>query len=452
MGWIRDFVERIQRKDMAMDYVQLEKKISAAVEKERGRLLDLCERLMNIESVTGNEKNVQDEVKSIFEEIGLETDYWIPDDEELKNYSLYADTGESFCNRPVVVGILRGKYPPKGKSLLINGHVDVVTAEPLDMWDTDPFSAAIQDGKLIGRGASDMKTGLCVGIFCTELLKKYFGGVNNDITIVSVPGEENGGNGTAASLMRGYTKADASVFPEPTSNQIQPAHRGAAFWRIYIDGRSSHGGTKYKGVSAVEKGIKVVAALQELEDTRNREICSKNVFYKDYPLSAPVTVGIFRGGQFTSGVPEHCMIEGCIELVPGEDVKDVARTLEEAVLGTCKEDPWLTEHPPRVEWFGLFYNPAQTEPDHPFVSLARECYQAVTGEEPVVNGFEAGTDMRLLNRNFGVPGLMFGAGDIAMAHAPNEYVEIDELIKNAKVMALMMAQWCGIEDVDFQNE
>lgn len=428
-----------------MDNHLLEKKISDAVEKERGRLLELCERLMNIESVTGNELNVQNEVKKIFEEIGLKTDYWIPDDEEMKNYSLYSDTGESFKDRPVVAGILKGRFPAKGKSLLINGHVDVVTPEPLDKWDTDPFCAVIQDGKLIGRGASDMKTGLCVGIFCIWLLKKYFGGVNNDITIVSVPGEENGGNGTAASLLRGYTKADASIFPEPTSNQIQPAHRGAAFWRIYIDGRSSHGGTKYKGISAVEKGIKVVAALQELEDIRNREICSKNVFYKDYPLSAPVTVGIFCGGQFTSGVPEHCMIEGCIELVPGEKVEEVAKSLEEAVMGVCKDDSWLMEHPPKVEWFGLFYNPAHTEPDHPFVKLAEKSYQAMLGETPMVNGFEAGTDMRLLNRNFGVPGLMFGAGDIAMAHAPNEYVEIEELIKNAKVMALMMAQWCGIE-------
>lgn len=428
-----------------MDNHLLEKKISDVVEKERGRLLELCERLINIESITGNELNVQNEVKKIFGEIGLETDYWIPDDEELKSYALYSDTGESFRDRPVVAGILKGKAPSKGKSLLINGHVDVVTPEPLDMWDTDPFCAAIKDGKLIGRGASDMKTGLCVGIFCTELLKKYFSGTNNDITIISVPGEENGGNGTAAALLRGYTKADASIFPEPTSNQIQPAHRGAAFWRIYIDGRSSHGGTKYKGVSAVEKGIKVVAALQELEDIRNQEICSKNVFYKDYPLSAPVTVGIFRGGQFTSGVPEHCMIEGCIELVPGEEAEDVAKSLEEAVRGACEGDPWLMEHPPRVEWFGLFYNPAQTEPDHPFVKLAEESYEAMLGEAPVVNGFEAGTDMRLLNRNFGVPGLMFGAGDIAMAHAPNEYVDIEELIKNAKVMTFMMAQWCGIE-------
>lgn len=427
-----------------MDIRELEQTISKAVDSERERLLEICKRLISIESVTGNELQVQKEVANIFQEIGLEVDYWIPKDEEIQQYELYADTGESFENRPVVAGKLRGRNPRLGKSLMINGHVDVVTAEPLDMWETDPFQAVIRDGKLIGRGASDMKTGLAVGIFCTELLVKLFGGTCGDVTIVSVPGEENGGNGTAASLMRGYTQADGAIFPEPTSNQIQPAHRGAAFWRVRVEGKSSHGGTKYKGVSAVEKGIKIVEALQDLEERRNREICSKNIFYKDYPLSAPVTVGIFHGGQFTSGVPEQCLIEGCIELVPGEKVSEVAASLERAVMSVCGDDPWLLQHPPKVEWFGLFYNPAQTEIDHPLVKLAENCFETVTGEKAVINGFEAGTDMRLLSNHFGVPGFMFGAGDIAMAHAPNEYVKVDELIKNAKVMALMMAQWCGV--------
>ena len=428
-----------------MDKKQLVQTISEAVDRKKDRLLEICERLINCESVTGNELKVQNEVRSIFEEIGLDVDYWIPDDEEMYASDLFADTGESFQDRPVVAGVLKGKAPEKGKSLLINGHVDVVTPEPVENWLTDPFQTVYKDGKMYGRGAADMKTGLAVGIFCTELMKDLFGGTNNDVILCSVPGEENGGNGTVAQVLRGYNRADAAIFPEPTANQIQPAHRGAAFWRIHIDGKASHGGTKYKGVSAVEKGIKVVEALRRLEEDRNREICSKNVFYKDYPLSAPVTVGIFNGGQFTSGVPEYAMIEGCIEMVPGEEATEVARSLEEAVKGACAGDPWMEAHPPKVEWFGLFYNPSSTEPEHPFVQLAEKCFEEVTGKAPVVNGFEAGTDMRILKNYYGVPGLMFGAGDLAMAHAPNEYVVVDELIRNAKVTAVMMASWCGID-------
>lgn len=418
--------------------------ISETVEAEKERLLEICTRLINIESVTGNEKRVQQEVEAIMREIGMEVDSWEPNDEEMRRCPWFSETGESFHERPVVAGIIRGLDPQSGKTLLINGHVDVVTPEPLEKWDTDPFTAVIKNGRLYGRGASDMKSGVAAALFCAELLKKHFGGVCNDITVVSVPGEENGGNGTVAQMMRGYTKADGAIFPEPTSNQIQPAHRGAAFWRIHIDGKASHGGTKYDGVSAVEKGIKIVNALADLERERNETICSHHPLYKDYPLSAPVTVGIFNGGQFTSGVPEYCMIEGCIEYVPGEKSAEVVASFEKKVRDACVGDVWMETHLPRVEWFGLRYEPAGTDANHELVKTAVQAYEEIMGKKPTVNGFEAGTDMRLLENNFGVPGFMFGAGDIAMAHAPNEYVTIEALVANAKVMALFMAKWCGI--------
>ena len=424
----------------------LVKAVAQAVEENRDRLLEMCCRLIDIESVTGNELKAQREVAQIMGEIGMDVDMWEPDDDEMRRCPWFSETGESFHDRPVVAGRIGGTDTARGKSLLVNGHIDVVTPEPLDKWKTDPFKAVVKDGRLYGRGASDMKTGLATALFCAELIKKRFGGPLNDITVVSVPGEENGGNGTVASLVRGYTKADGAVFPEPTANKIQPAHRGAAFWRIHIEGKASHGGTKYKGVSAVEKGIKIVEALSAFERYRNESICSKNVYYKDYPLSAPVTVGIFNGGQFTSGVPEYCLIEGCIEYVPGERSADVVKSFEETVARACQGDEWMLEHPPRVEWFGLMYDPAETPSDSQLVESAIAAYEQALGRRPVVNGFEAGTDMRLLANNFGVPGFIFGAGDIAMAHAPNEFVDVQALIENAKVLTLFMAQWCGVEN------
>lgn len=413
--------------------------VNDMVERNFELLVDYCRRLIDIESVTGNEYDVQQEVRSIMSEIGMEVDYWIPDDEEMRRSELFSETGESFENRPVVAGVTKGV---RGKSILINGHVDVVNEFPVEKWTTNPFQSMIQDGKLYGRGASDMKTGVATALFAVKLIKEM-GIEHGDITVVSVPGEENGGNGTVASLLRGYTQADAAIFPEPTSNQIQPAHRGAAFWRIHIEGKASHGGTKYKGVSAVEKGIEIAKNLKELETWRNETICSKHPMYKGYPLSAPVTLGMFNGGQFTSGVPESCTLEGCIEYVPGEKSADVRKQFEAAVMKICQTDSWMQEHPPKVEWFGLLYEPAETDPSHEFVRLAEKCYEEMTNEKPVVNGFEAGTDMRLMANKYGTPGIMFGAGDIAMAHAPNEYVDLKELKKNAKVMTMLIAQWCG---------
>jgi acetylornithine deacetylase len=421
---------------------ELKEKISKIVDRNKERLIEIAMRLINIPSVTGNELEVQKEVMHIMTELGMEIDTWEPSQEDMKS-PLFANTNESFERRPVVAGILRGTGG--GRSLLINGHVDVVTEQPFEKWDTDPFKGVIKGGRLYGRGSSDMKCGLAAGLFSVELLKKLRINLCGDLTILSVPGEENGGNGTAAAVLRGYYNFDGAIYPEPTSNNIQPAHRGAAFWKIHITGRASHGGTKYKGVSAVEKGILIEQKLRVLEMFRHDTICSKHRMYRDYPLSAPVTLGMFNGGQFTSSVPETCVMEGCIEYVPGEKSKDVKAMFEKAVMQVCNEDLWMKEHPPEIEWFGLLYEPAETDENHPLVITAAHCFEQMLGKKPVINGFEAGTDMRLLSNKYGVPGIMFGPGDIMMAHAPNEYVEIEKLINNAKVMLMLISQWCCVD-------
>jgi acetylornithine deacetylase len=432
---------RLQVKQGEIMNNELKKKIDEIVDRNKERLVEMSMRLINIPSVTGNELEIQNEVMHIMVELGLEIDTWEPSLEDLKS-PLFANTNESFEGRPVVAGILRGTGG--GRSLLINGHVDVVTEQPIEKWDTDPFKGIIKDGKLYGRGTSDMKCGLAVGLFSVELLKKLHINLSGDLTILSVPGEESGGNGTVAAVLRGYCDFDGAIYPEPTSNNIQPAHRGAAFWRIHITGKASHGGTKYKGVSAVEKGILIEQKLRSLEKLRHDTICSKHHMYRDYPLSAPVTLGMFNGGQFTSSVPETCVMEGCIEYVPDEKSKDVKAMFEKAVMQICNEDPWMKEHPPKIEWFGLSYEPAETDRDHPLVVTAAHCFKQMLDKNPTINGFEAGTDMRLLSNNYGVPGIMFGPGDIMMAHAPNEYVEIGKLINNAKVMLMLIIQWCHI--------
>lgn len=418
-------------------------KIAETVTTKKDAYISLLQRIIDVPSVTGEEGAAQQEVRAVFEEMGLAVDCWEPDDQELAAHPAYVPTGESFQGRPCVVGTWKGTGG--GKSVLVNGHIDVVTPEPLSKWSSDPFRSVIREGKLYGRGAADMKGGLCAAIAAVQVLQEIGFQPAGDILLESVPAEENGGNGTVAAVARGYT-ADAAIYPEPTGCQLQPAHRGAAFWRIHIDGIASHGGTKYKGVSAVEKGMAIAAALSELEQWRNDTICSKHPLYAGYPLSAPVTLGIFQGGQFTSATPEYCMLEGCIEFVPGEKHEDVVAQLEGAVQSVVDKDPFLQAHPPRVEWFGLLYDPAETETSHPFVQNMMRSYQAVTGQAPTVNGFEAGTDMRTLRNYLGVPGLMFGPGELKMAHAPNEYVFIEEYLTAIQVIALAIADWCGNSD------
>ncbi len=427
-----------------MDSRVLTRRIEEQANKNSRTLVDMCAKLIDVPSVTGHEGGVQEVARRLMEEVGLSVDFWEPDDSLMKESALFSQTGESFKGRPVVGGTCPNSGT--GKSLLINCHIDVVNEQPIEKWDSDPFKCVERDGKLFGRGASDMKSGLASTLFAIQVLRDLGLDLEGKLTVMSVPAEENGGNGTVASILRGYTDYDAAIYPEPTSNKIAPAHRGAAFWRVHIMGKASHGGTKYRGVSAIEKGMLIARKLEELEAFRNEAICKKHPLYSGYPLSAPVTLGIFRGGQFTSGVAETCMLEGCIEYVPGEKSADVKAMFERAVFSACDGDGWLAEHPPKIEWFGLLYEPAETPSDHPFVELAKQCYRDTTGEEAEICGFEAGTDMRLLSNNFGTPGLMFGAGDIMYAHAPNENVCVDKLLEHSKVLALLIASWCGVTE------
>lgn len=421
------------------------KKIDEVTTQKQDEIIQLLESLVNIPSVTGNEGSIQKEVARILRGCSLEVDLWEPDDVELAKHPAYVQTGESFRGRPCVVGIWRGAGG--GKSLIINGHVDVVNEEPVERWNTAPFQAVVQDGKLYGRGSADMKGGIAAGIAAIKVLQAAGFTPRGDVLIESVPAEENGGNGTVAAIVRGY-RADAAIIPEPTGCRLQPAHRGAAFWKIHIKGIASHGGTKYKGVSAVEKGILIANALAALEKERNENICSKHPLYREYPVSAPVTLGIFKGGQFTSAVPEECVLEGCIEFVPGETSGGVVKQFEAAVRKSAESDHFLQQHPPRVEWFGLLYDPSETPCDHPFVKTMEYCYQDIAGTLPQINGFEAGTDMRTLCNFLDIPGLMFGPGELAMAHAPNEYVEIRQLLLAVKVIARTIVEWCGGNDSD----
>lgn len=420
----------------------LAEKIVKLTNARQQRLIDLSKQLIDVPSVTGQEAAVQQVVRCLMEQAGLTVDYWEIDETALRKSELFSETNESFAGRPVVAGTYVGAHA--GKSLLINCHVDVVNEQPIEKWISDPFKCELRDGKLYGRGTCDMKCGLASALFAYEIIRELQLNLRGKLTILSVPVEESSGNGTVASIVRGYTEYDAAIYPEPTSNKIQPAHRGAAFWRIHIQGKEAHGGTKYLGVSAIEKGILVAQKLLELETYRNEKICRNHLLYRSYPVSAPVTLGIFKGGQFTSAVAGACMLEGCIEYVPGEKSVNVKQMFEKTVLSVCNEDSWLAEHPPIIEWFGLLYEPAETPTNHPIVTLMQQCYQTILGQPAEISGFEAGTDMRLLTNHFGVPGLIFGAGDIMVAHAPNEHVRVDRLLQHAQVLALFMAEWCEI--------
>jgi acetylornithine deacetylase len=382
---------------------------------------------------------VQEFVEAHFVKMGLEVKVFEPDKTKMKKHPEFVETGMDYKDRPNVVGIFRGKG---GRSLLLNGHTDVVTPEPANKWAHDPWGAEVHEGKIYGRGACDMKGGVAGMIKALEILLQLNLAPAGDVVIEAVVDEESSGNGTLSSMMEGYT-ADAAVFTEPTLCAVMPAHRGAQFWRILVDGKGAHAGVKFNGVSAAEKGMLFYRALEKLEKRRDNR-GKKKPFFNVYPLTTPLLVGKFISGEYTSAVPQDCLLEGTIEFLPGETLRKVKNEFLRAVESVSRKDEWLAAHPPRVEFFGISMNPSQIPQDHPLVKNFETAYNVIVGEKAPVIGFPAGCDMRIrVLHGKKTPSLLLGPGDLAVAHRVDENLEIEELLRFTKILALGMLEWCG---------
>ncbi len=214
--------------------MNLNNQIDQAIEKHRDQALKLLQELVRIPSLEGEELPCMDVLERQLLDMGLDVDRWIPDDDELAAHPAFVPTGFSYAERPNVVGIYRGAGG--GRSLKFNGHTDVVPIGPPELWQYGPFSGEFVDGKVYGRGSADMKGGVVSNVLCVLALQSAAIKLQGDVIVECVVDEESGGNGTLASVMRGYS-ADACIFTEPTGlGKLAVSNRGAQFFRITVPG------------------------------------------------------------------------------------------------------------------------------------------------------------------------------------------------------------------------
>ncbi|MGH2560429.1 MAG: ArgE/DapE family deacylase [Thermomicrobiales bacterium] len=421
------------------DQSALVHQIDEAVEELRAEIVTFLQEIVRIPSVTGSEGEVQAVVAARFRGAGLETDVWEPDPTVLAPYSLHIGGFESLAGRPNVVGRLAGTGG--GRSLILNAHIDTVEPGDAIRWAHPPYAAQIENGRLYGRGACDMKAGLVTNLFALLALRAAGHAPRGDVILQSVISEEDGGAGTLAAILRGY-RADGAIVTEPTSLAIIPAHGGSLVFRLHVSGRAAHGAVRDEGVSAVEKFSYLHRALLDFEAGRNAAI--------DHPLYAgvrnkvPVSIGVVHAGSWPSTVPEELIAEGRAGLVPGEDLAAFQPIFVAAVDRAAAADAWLSQHPPRVEWFSGQFAPAEIPADSPLVGVMARASHAVTGHPPAVEAVTYGADMRHFLLFGNMPCLMFGAGDVRVAHFADEYVAIHELLTATKALALAVAAWCGV--------
>ena len=233
------------------------KLISAAVDLLRDELIGFCQRFVQIPSLPGQEQKAQLFVADKLSELNMNVDTVHSSFDELKNHPAFCDDGIPFDERINVVGrwrptAQRNRHSNNdARSLILNGHVDVVPVGNQNLWDDSPWSGNIKDGNLYGRGSCDMKCGIAAGIFAVQALQNIGFTPQNDVLIESVIGEESGGVGTLTSIVKGY-RADAAVIMEPPSLMMCPVQAGALTFRIKVPGQATHASMKRSGVTAIE--------------------------------------------------------------------------------------------------------------------------------------------------------------------------------------------------------
>lgn len=396
-------------------------------------LLETLADLIQLETIAGQEEEGQRYVARYLEQLGIATDVWEIDIEALRSNPAFGME----VNRESALGVVgvMGEEG-NGRSLILNGHIDVVPAGDESNWSHPPWEATLQSGRVYGRGSCDMKGGVACILTAVKALVEARVKLAGRLIIESVVAEEDGGLGTLAAVERGY-RADGAIVVEPTNLVVAPGCAGALSFRIEVTGLSAHAAVREEGVSAVEKFIPIYRALQTLEETRNDKNADR--LFDRYRVPFPISIGTVRSGDWPSSVPESLVAEGRLGIATGEDLDGAREEFEEAVAAAAEQDVWLRDHPPSVEWWGGQFAPARISDDHPLIAKVREA----SGEPLEIAGMTYGSDLRLLVNEGETSGVLFGPGDIRQAHRPDEFVEVDQLMKAARILAVSVVRWCN---------
>ncbi len=409
-------------------------RIDRAIAEREHDLIGLVRDLVRIPSLLGQEAAVQEYVAGYLRQAGIEPDVWDLD-EAIRDLPDAGASGVPFTGRPNVTSTIRGSGG--GKSLILNGHIDVVSPEPVSAWSHDPWAAEIVDGRMYGRGAFDMKSGVAINLFLTRLFPELGIRLGGDLSLHSVIEEECTGNGSLAASLR--QTANAAIVTESVNQQFIWAHLGVMWFRISVTGRSAHAGWAWQGVNAIAKATSIIDALVDLDrclDERRHPIWDND----HHPIN--LNVGTIQGGDWPSTVPGSCVIHCRVSFYPDQTVAEMRALIEDTVRGAVANDPWFAEHPPVISYDGFSTRGSVVSLDEPSVRLLEEHHRRVTAEPLEHRTGTAVNDMRYYNFA-GIPAGCYGAKG-GNAHAADEWLDISSLVPTAQVIAGFILDWCGV--------
>ncbi|TDO52260.1 acetylornithine deacetylase [Kribbella sp. VKM Ac-2527] len=445
---------------------EVERAVLAAVDDER--IVEELRELVRIPSVDGTagENEAQAWCARKLRDLGLTVDHWQID---LQTTTADPDFPGMEVDRPEAWGVVAtlASTPAAGSTagaalggaagtglggvdeagLILNGHVDVVPPGDLALWpDGDPFSARVSDGIMWGRGTCDMKGGIAAILGATAAIVASGVRLRKPLAVHTVVGEEDGGVGTFATLKRGHT-GEACLIAEPTAGTVIPANSGSLTFRLEIPGLATHGSTRTRGVSAIEKFESIHAALRALEADRNRD---PHPLLQHLDLANPLSIGTIRAGDWASTVPDLLVAEGRYGVRLGESVEEARAVFEDAIAKASAKDDWLRDHPVKVTWpGGIFASGLLPDGDPLLPDTIQAITDATTAAQPngvsvrpEVKGGPYGSDLRQYAAA-GIPTIQYGPGDVRYAHATDEHVPLAEVLHCARTYALLALRRCA---------
>ncbi len=398
------------------------------------RIRERLVSLIRIPSVTGDEDAVVSHIANWLQQFDAEIDYWNDGITALQRDPRYPGHEVERAWTPVVVGVLRGEEP--GPTVLLTGHVDVVPPGDYSRWQDEPFSGVNRDDRVYGCGASDMKSGLVAAMACFEAFAESGRGFPGRVIFAAVPAEEDSGLGTLAAI-RGGWQADVCILPEPTTTasgvpELVIAHAGAMSMKIQVPGKSAHASQRQKGENALDHFITLYNAMREAERVLNER--ESHPLMKVHPLPYATSVGIVHGGAWSSSVMDQLEAHVRVGVALGETIDEAEQRFRSVISEAIRDDPWLRANPPRITRLASGFGSAETRRDHPLVEALAESAEEEFRKTPNIAAAPYGCDMSGWVRLAGVPTVLYGPGEIDLAHAPNESVSLEVTYKVARTL------------------
>lgn len=419
----------------------LRQRITDAVAQGFADQISFTQELVRRPSTRGNEHTVQDFMAQAMRARGLDVDVFAMDHEAIARHPGGSRISATHSKAPIVVGIHRPRQET-GRSLILQGHVDVVPEGPRDMWATPPFDPVVKDGWMHGRGAGDMKAGVASLVAALDALRSIGLQPAASVYLQSVVEEESTGNGALMTHLRGY-RADAALVPEPGHEGLTRGNLGVLWFQLEVRGIPVHVANMGTGANAIDAAYRVVGALRELEERWNEEAKSHPLFGKlNHPIN--LNLGKIEGGDWASSVPAWCRIDCRIAFLPGTPAAKAAAGIEACVMDFARRDGFLANNPPQVVLNGFFAEGYQLERGSEAERILATAHQSVIGTPLEDRTVTAYLDARVYALYDKIPVLNYGA--IAENyHGFDERVNLASVQRTTAVIALFIAEWCGVE-------